>query len=127
MQCTTTEFEEKPFVNSHCNYKSDSTIQGIKVTIAVPAIRSLKSTDSEMGGAPAEKGCERVAEGAEFVPVPETGVRVVVRGRDDLGGTLIAVGSPTSLSEAVCVAQNGSIRAVRGQSVDVVPATGFIP
>ena len=66
--------------------------QGINVTIAAPAIRNLKFTDSEMGGAPEEKGCERMAEGTEFVAVPETGAGVVVRDRDDLGGTLIAVG-----------------------------------
>ena len=72
----------KPVRTSDCNYKSDSTTQGIKVTIAVPAIRNLKLTDGEMGGAPEEKGGERVAEAeaeaeAAFVLVSETGARVV--------------------------------------------------
>jgi hypothetical protein len=72
-----------------------------------------------MGGAPEGKGCEGLAEGAAFVPVREKGAGVVVRSRDDLGGTLIAVGSPIRNAEAVCVVQNGAIRAARGQRLDV--------
>jgi hypothetical protein len=80
-----------------------------------------------MGGAPERKGSERVAEGAEFVPVPETGAGVVVRSREELGGMLIAVGAPSRRGEAVCVAQNDSLRAVRGQKLDVGPDAGFSP
>ena len=78
-----------------------------------------------MGGAPEPKGCERAAEGTEFVPVRETGAGVVVRGREELDGTLIPVGSPTRIDEAVCVGQNDTLSAVVGQRAP--GATGFIP
>ena len=84
-----------------------------------------------MGGAPEtpkgrEGAEERAAEGAAFMLVPKAGARVVVRGREELDGTLIPVGDPTSCAEAVCVAQNVTLSAVIGQRL-IAPATGFSP
>ena len=59
--------------------------------------------------------------------VPETGAGFVVRSREELGGMLIAVGSPTRIDEAECVAQNGSIRAVVGQRLGKMLEIGLTP